>query len=1136
MFKKIYLSLIALCAATLLNAQTVPPTFSSEAEPVWYYIQFKTGSACLNDQGSDNNLQTATKANQDSQKWQFIGSLENFYLRSKAGNYVNYANSRFTSSSTNKVALKLVESTNAAGGWELQRTSSSSSMNQWGGSGAGKELGEWSAGDSNNPIDLVAASAIPPIFSLEGGEEEWYFVEFAINSGGASFEDMGTGNKVNFKPTDYKDAQLWKFVGTKDNFQLVSKSGNYAAVTGSGDNARVITQSSQYTPGFKFVETTGSTWGGRFEIHSNDASFNGKGMNRWGGGELATSEIGFWNLGDNNNPVNLIALKYAKFPDFSISGIESYTPENKHTLWYNKPATVTASSDKWMEYSLPIGNGQLGASLFGGVYIDEILFNEKTLWSGGPDSYGYYLCFGSFYAEDISGEFSFGSETPVKDYYRQLDLSNATGTVSYKSNDGSVTYTRQYIASNPDNCIAVLYTADREGKISLRFTMQSGKPGVVATTKYADGTAAFNGKLNTVSYAANLKVINDGGTITTTDEGIEVKNANSVKVILAAGTDFSAENTSHVNGKAASLASDMKAHAAEVASKEWDEIHSAHVTDFRKYFNRVTFDLAGTENTIPTNELVDKYNRTPASYRMLEQLYFHYGRYLEISSSRGVDLPSNLQGIWNNSSTPPWHSDIHANINVQMNYWPAEPTNLSEMHMPFLNYIINEASQPEWKNRAIVAGESRGWTCLTENNIFGGISGFAPNYVIANAWYVTHLWQHYRYTLDKEFLAKAFPAMLSASQFWADRVELAEDGTYECPNEYSPEHGPGAEDGVAHAQQLVWELFDNTLKAVEILGKENCGITEEDYALITDRFSKLDNGIKTEMYLGQWGTTYNDVRMNQKIMREWKYSSFTVSSDKSHRHMSHLMCLYPYAQVTPSSGEYFDAAINSMKLRGDESTGWSMGWKINLWARALNGDRSHAILQKALKHSTSYGTNQYAGGIYYNLYDSHAPFQIDGNFGACAGIAEMLLQSHSDTLQILPALPSAWADGSVSGLKAVGDFTVSVDWSNGNAAKITIDNNRGQACYVNYAGIDKALVKVNGIEVKVNKVGDNTYQIPSVAGDEIVVDFTRTPTGISNNFFDKADRNKIYDLTGRQVDNPTVKGVYIKGGEKFIVE
>lgn len=290
------------------------------------------------------------------------------------------------------------------------------------------------------------------------------------------------------------------------------------------------------------------------------------------------------------------------------------------------------------------------------------------------------------------------------------------------------------------------------------------------------------------------------------------------------------------------------------------------------------------------------------------------------------------------------------------------------------------------------------------------------------------------------------------------------------------------------------------------------------------------------MYLGQWGTTYNDVKMNQKIMREWKYSSFTVSSDKSHRHMSHLMCLYPYAQVTPSSGEYFDAAINTMKLRGDESTGWSMGWKINLWARALNGDRSHAILQKALKHSTSYGTNQYAGGIYYNLYDSHAPFQIDGNFGACAGVAEMLLQSHSDTLQILPALPSAWANGSVSGLKAIGDFTVSVDWNNGYATKITIDNNQGQACYVNYADIDKALVKVNGIEVRVNKVGNKTYQIPSVAGDEIVVDFTQTPTGISNNFFDNADRNKIYDLTGRQVDNPTVKGVYIKSGEKFIVE
>lgn len=1136
MFKKVCVSLVAMCATVLLNAQAVLPMFSSEDSPVWYYVQFKTGSACLSDIGSGSNLQTAAKSSEDAMKWQFIGEQSNFYMKSKSGNYVNYANSRFTSSSTEKVAMKLVESTNAAGGWELQRASSSSSMNQWGGAGAGKELGEWSAGDPNNPLELVAASAIPPIFTLEDGEDEWYFVEFAINSGNASFEDMGIGNNVNYKPLDYKDAQLWKFVGTKENFQLISKSGNYAAVSGSGDNARVVTQSSEYAPGFKLVETTSTTWGDRFEIHSNDVAFSGKGMNRWGGGQQAASEVGFWTLGDNNNPVNFTPLASAKFPDFAIAGIASYVPDSKYTLWYNQPATTTGVSDKWMEYSLPIGNGQFGASLFGGVHVDEVLFNDKTLWSGGPDNYGYYLCFGSFYAEDISGEFSFGSDKPVKDYYRQLDLSNATGTVSYKSIDGSVTYTRRYIASNPDNVVAVLYTADQEGKISLKFTMESGKPGVVATTKYADGVASFNGKLNTVSYAANLKVVNDGGTLTTTDEGIEVRNANSVKVILAAGTDFSAENTSHVTGKAALLVSDMKTRAEKVAAKSWDEIYSAHVADYQKYFNRVEFELAGTENTIPTNELIDKYNQNPASYRMLEQLYFQYGRYLEISSSRGVSLPSNLQGIWNHSSTPPWHSDIHANINVQMNYWPAEPTNLSEMHEPFLNYIINEASQPEWKNRAIVSGESRGWTCLTENNIFGGISGFAPNYVIANAWYCTHLWQHYRYTLDKEFLARAFPAMLSASQFWVDRVELAEDGTYECPNEYSPEHGPGAEDGVAHAQQLVWELFDNTLKAVDILGKENCGITDEDYELINDRFKNLDTGIATEFYNGAWGTTYNGVKMLDKIMREWKYSNFTASSDKGHRHMSHLMCLYPFSQVTPSSGVYFDAAINSMKLRGDESTGWSMGWKINLWARALNGDRSHAILQKALKHSTSYGTNQYAGGIYYNLYDSHAPFQIDGNFGACAGIAEMLMQSHSDTLQILPALPSAWTEGRVDGLKAVGDFTVAVDWKDGAATKIVIDNNQGQPCFVNYADVDKALVTVNGIETKVEKIAEKTYKVPSVAGDEIVVDFTRQPTGISKSFFDNADRNKIYDLTGRQVDNPMHKGIYIKQGEKFIVE
>lgn len=350
------------------------------------------------------------------------------------------------------------------------------------------------------------------------------------------------------------------------------------------------------------------------------------------------------------------------------------------------------------------------------------------------------------------------------------------------------------------------------------------------------------------------------------------------------------------------------------------------------------------------DEMVDAYNATGATGKenyslMLGQLYFHYGRYLEISSSRGIDLPSNLQGIWNNLSEAPWHSDIHANINVQMNYWPAESTNLSEMHMPFLNYICNEDFQSEWQERALIAGQTKGWTCLTENNIFCGISGFAPNYVIANAWYCSHLWQHYRFTLDREWLAsKALPVMWSACESWLEHLKPASDGSYVCPKEYSPEHGPDQEDGVAHAQQIVWDLFANTLKAIGTVSEDESGVSADGIALLRERLEKLDKGLAIEKYTGAWGSTYNGVKTGEPLLREWKTCSVTAG-EKGHRHMSHLMCLYPFNHVTPSN-PYFEAAVNSMKLRGDESTGWSMGWKINLWARALQGDRAHTILKK----------------------------------------------------------------------------------------------------------------------------------------------------------------------------------------------
>ena len=1071
------------------------PYFSTEEAPEYWWLQFLTGSAVIADQGASSNVQTANKSYTGAQLWQLVGDETGFYMKNKAGNYLswNSTDSRFATSASadDKATLILHENSNA-GYYEIQLSgvSGNSYMNQFGGTGSGKELGLWTAGDANNPLKFISAEPTFPNFS-DASNEYWYFIKFG--NGGWVIEDKGTGNSVLTTTTDDLDQQKWKLVGTKDNCQIVNKAGNYMVY----QSERIKTSASQDTQGFKVVATENSSYPLYFEIQH--ASATDKAFNMWGGAGSG-KEIGLWNANAAGNPLQFISEEDVVYPDFKVAASGATAPEEKLTLWYTQPATTTGVADTWMEYSLPIGNGQFGASLFGGVAKDQILFNDKTLWSGGPNSYGYYLPFGSVYIEDISGNFTYNSTKPVKNYYRDLNLATATGTVTYEDNDG-VKYTRQYIASNPDKAVVTKITASEAGKLSFRITMESGKPTVAAETTYSDGYAQFTGKLQTVSYNATLKVVAKGGFTSTGADGIIVEEADEVLLVLVGSTDFVGNITSHVNGNAENLPTDNMAQADAVAERGWDTVYAAHVADHQEFFNRVNLELEGVENNLPTNELITAYNAASGARNlMLEQLYYNYGRYLSIASSRGVDLPNNLQGIWNHTCTPPWHSDIHANINVQMNYWPVSAGNLNEMYEPFLNYIINEAAQPEWQNRATIAGQTRGWTCLTENNIFGGISGFAPNYVIANAWYVTHLWQHYRYTLDKTYLAKAFPAMLGASQFWADRMVLAEDGTYECPNEYSPEHGPGSENAVAHAQQIALECLDNTIKAADILGGVSAGIiTEDDYNLLKDRLEKMDKGLATEEYDGSWGDTYNDVATGSEILREWKYTSTFatgVNIEKAHRHMSHLMALYPFGQLTPAS-EFFEPAINSMKLRGDESTGWSMGWKINLWARALMGDRSHAILRKALKHSTSYGTNQAAGGIYYNLYDSHAPFQIDGNFGACSGINEMLLQSHTDVIDILPALPTEWSKGSISGLKAVGDFTVSIEWESNQANKVTITNNQGQPCYVKCANIADADVTVNGVATAIGEAktvnGLECYQIASKAGDEIVITFSNAP-------------------------------------------
>lgn len=1093
--KKFYLFLMSLMACFVAHAQDGLPEFSTEDAPQWFSVEFKTGGAYLSDQGNGQKLITVADADGDADYWMFVGTKDNFTMKSKAGNYVNYNGSNFTSTNdaSNAVTLRLIAgATN--GTWEIQRTAvSDKCMNQWGGTGAGKALGEWNAGDANNPVyfNVVEESTsgyIQPVFSDE--ENEHYFmIQFAKNNNnmqaGKLNEQAQTAMMKNIS------SQYWKFVGTADNFQLVCKNGLYAtikkgtALNGQANSPLVYMTDQPDQYGFK-IETSGkaATYPGAFEIRYNGPTENNQTtFNQWGGANPGNS-IGLWQPNnDDNNPLYLYIPDADLISPFEIVGTTTYEPENALTLWYKDAASNTNAGDQWMEYSLPIGNGQFGASIFGGVAQEQVQFNEKTLWSGRSTDigteYGDYENFGSVFINDISDVF--GDEKPVKDYYRNLDLTNATASVCYQSTDGSIQFTREYIASQPDQVVAMHFKASQPGQISLKFTMEAGRPGLRATTTYTDGTATFGGSLETITYKSMLKVVPTGGEMTTDKKGITVKGADEVLVILGGATDFDAYSDTYVSNTA-QLAGLVEARVNDAAAKSWNDLYQAHVVDYKSYFDRCGFDLVGAKNTMPTDDLVKQYAKRKTGMEdyalMLEQIYFAYGRYLEISSSRGVDLPSNLQGIWNNSSEPAWNADIHSNINVQMNYWPAEPTNLSEMHIPFLNYIINMADSKEWKGYAARAGQNEGWTCYTENNIFGGVGSFMHNYVIANAWYCTHLWQHYRYTLDKEFLKKAFPAMWTCSRFWILRLKKASDGSYECPNEYSPEHGP-SQNGVAHAQQLVWDVLANTLAAAEILGDE-AGVSEELLDIHRDRLANLDKGLHKETYDGGWGTAA--VKKGEPLLREWKYSNYSAGQN-GHRHMSHLMCVYPFNQVTPSS-EYFEAAVNSMKLRGDASTGWSMGWKINLWARVLDGDHAHDILELALRHHSVAG-----GGVYYNLYDSHSPFQIDGNFGACAGIAEMLMQSHCDTIQILPALPSVWKAGSIKGLKAVGDFTVDIAWENGQASTAKIVSNQGQPLFINHNGIANKKVTLNGETAEFKYINANTIQVEAKAGDVVEIDF-----------------------------------------------
>jgi|GEM_PF-2003887 len=747
-----------------------------------------------------------------------------------------------------------------------------------------------------------------------------------------------------------------------------------------------------------------------------------------------------------NNKSYLFRQKcLAAFVLLSLMNIHNVkASQSQLKLWYTEPAT------DWMTSALPIGSGSFGGMFYGGVAQEHMQFNDKSLWSGSKTVRGSYQNFGDLFL-------NFTSHISSSDYVRELNLDEAIGRVSY--NISNVCYLREYFASNPDSVIVMRITAPGQtGKLSFTLNLTDAHTG---TTTYSGNKITISGTLALVSYEAQVAVINDGGTLTTGTSSISIANADAVTIILTGATNFNPISATYIGENTATLHARISTRINKTSAKSYDALKTTHLADYQPKFNRVKLDLDVQMPNITTDELIRNYKTN--SY--LDILYFQYGRYLMLCSSRGMALPSNLQGLWNNSNAPAWQCDIHNNINVQMNYWPAENTNLSECHLPFTDYIANESGKinGSWSKMASTVVNSTlngekmtgysGWTQRTQNNIFG-YSDWNWNRP-ANSWYCMHMWQHFAYTKDTTFLTtKAFPAMKSACQFWFDRLKVDENGKLIAPDECSPEQGTW-EDNVAYAQQLIWELFDQTLKATKIVKTDQMFIDT-----LTDKLSKLDNGVK----IGPWGE-----------IREW-----TTQPDvqgNTHRHLSNLIALYPGNQISyHKDSTLVKAAIKTLNSRGDGGTGWSRAWKIACWARLFDGDHAYKLMKAAqnLSVTTVVEMNDGHGGVYENLLDAHPSYQIDGNFGFTAGVAEMLVQSNQGFIQLLPALPAVWPNGSYSGLKAMGNFTVDVTWKSKLPQQAVIYSGSGDSCKVYYPSIQLfSITDETGTSVPFRQINQN---------------------------------------------------------------